>query len=84
MGVSLQQMDTPLIHVRLTVEEVPQRWPGAFSVFMAAKTKCPGCFMQQFCTLKDVAETYQISLPDLIKDLQECAQTINLTQRSTL
>jgi hybrid cluster-associated redox disulfide protein len=84
MGVSLQQMDTPLIHVRLTVEEVLQRWPDAFSVFMVAKTKCPGCFMQQFCTLKDVAETYQISLPDLIKDLQECAQTINLTQRSTL
>jgi len=77
-------MDTPLIHVRLTVEEVLQRWPGTFSVFMAAKTKCPGCFMQQFCTLKDVAETYQISLQDLMQDLEKSAQSNNHNQRSTL
>jgi hypothetical protein len=28
--------------------------------------------MQQFCTLKDVAETYQISQQKLIDDLEEC------------
>ena len=77
-------MDTPTIHVRLTVEEVLQKWPGAFSVFMAAKTKCPGCFLQQFCTLKDVAETYRISLQDLIRDLEESVQSENHNQRSTL
>lgn len=73
-----------MIHERLTVEEILQNWPGAFSVFMAQKTKCPGCFMQQFCTLKDVAETYQISLQDLMRDLEECAQNINHNQRSSL
>ena len=80
----MQQMDTPMIHRRLTVEEVLQKWPGTFSVFLAAKTKCPGCFMQQFCTLEDVAETYQISLQDLMQGLEECVQSINHIQRSTL
>jgi hypothetical protein len=76
-------MDTPRIHIRLTVEEVLQRWPGTFPVFNQRQTKCPGCFMQPFCTLKDVAETYGVSLPDLMKDLEEGAQATNPAQRST-
>lgn len=82
--VFLRQMDTPNLHVQLTVEEVLQKWPGAFSVFMAVKTKCPGCFMQQFCRLKDVAETYQISLPDLMRDLKDYVQSLNHNQRNIL
>jgi hybrid cluster-associated redox disulfide protein len=63
-------MDTPMIHLHLTVDEILKRWPRAFSVFMKNKTKCPGCFMQQFCTLKDVAETYQISAEELIDEIK--------------
>ncbi len=59
-----------MIHIDLTVEEILQRWPNAFSVFMKNKTKCPGCLMQQFCTLKDVAETHQIPLEKLIDELK--------------
>ncbi len=59
-----------MIHIDLTVEEILQRWPNAFSVFMQNKTKCPGCFMQQFCTLKDMAETHQIPLEKLIDELK--------------
>lgn len=59
-----------MISTNLTVDEVLQRWPQAFSVFMKNKTKCPGCFMQHFCTLKDVAETYQILLEDLIGEIE--------------
>ena len=59
-----------MIHIHLTVDEVLQRLPGAFSIFMRNKTKCPGCFMQQFCTLKDVAETYQISPEKLMAELE--------------
>jgi hybrid cluster-associated redox disulfide protein len=73
-----------MIHIRLTVEEVLQNWPSTFSVFLTSKTKCPGCFMQQFCTLKDVAETHQISLQDLVQQLEECARKNNHNQRSTL
>jgi len=76
-------MDTPRIHIQLTVEEVLQRWPQTFSVFMKNKTKCPGCFLQHFCTLKDVAETYQILPKELITEI-ECVSNSETTQRSTL
>jgi hybrid cluster-associated redox disulfide protein len=63
-------MDAKIIDIQLTVDKVLQRWPQAFSVFMSNKTKCVGCFMQQFCTLKDVADTYQLSLETLIDDIK--------------
>jgi hybrid cluster-associated redox disulfide protein len=75
-------MDRPMIHTQLTVDEVLQQWPRAFSVFMRNKTKCVGCFMQQFCTLKDVAETYQIPLETLIEEIESVSDEDN--QRSTL
>ena len=76
-------MDTPLIHIRLTVDEVLQQWPRAFSVFMRNKTKCVGCLMQQFCTLKDVAETYQISAQELIFEIESESDSEH-NQRSIL
>jgi len=59
-----------MIHLHLTVAEVLKRWPQVFSVFVKNKTKCPGCFMQHFCTLKDVAETYQIPPQELILEIE--------------
>ena len=59
-----------MIDIQLTVDQVLKKWPQAFSVFMKHKTKCPGCFMQQFCTLKDVADTYQLSLETLIDEIK--------------
>ena len=73
-------MDTSDIHIRLTVHELLQRWPQAFSVFMNYKTKCPGCFLQQFCTLEDVAEIYQISPENLVAEIKHAASRKN--QRS--
>ena len=63
-------MDARMIDIQLTVDRVLQRWPQAFSVFRNNKTKCPGCFMQQFCTLKDVADTYLLSLEGLIDEIK--------------
>jgi hybrid cluster-associated redox disulfide protein len=74
-------MDETRIELQLTVDKVLQKWPQAFSVFMKNKTKCVGCFMQQFCTLKDVAETYQLSLEKLIEDLENTSDKGN-NQRS--
>jgi len=71
-----------MIHTQLTVDEVLQQWPRAFTVFMRNKTKCVGCFMQHFCTLKDVAETYQISLEKLIEEIENVSDEDN--QRSIL
>jgi hybrid cluster-associated redox disulfide protein len=67
-------MDTTTIHTHMTVDEVLQQVPGAFSVFLRNKTKCVGCFMQQFCTLKDVAETYQIRLETLIEQIENLSE----------
>ena len=72
-----------MIHIELTVEQVLQKWPSAFSVFMKNKTKCPGCLMQHFCKLKDVAETYHISPEELINEI-ECAANSEPIQRSNL
>ena len=74
-------MDAKMIDLQLTVDQVLQRWPQTFSVFMKHKTKCVGCFMQQFCTLKDVAETYQLTLEKLIEELKNVSDEGN-NQRS--
>jgi len=66
-------MDVKTFDLQLTVDKALQRWPQAFSVFMKYKTKCVGCYMQQFCTLKDVAETYQLSLETLIDDIKNAS-----------
>ena len=63
-------MDARIIDIQLTVDQVLKKWPQAFSVFTKHKTKCPGCFMQQFCTLNDVADTYQLSLEKLIDEIK--------------
>jgi hybrid cluster-associated redox disulfide protein len=67
-------MDETRIDLQLTVDKLLQRWPQAFSVFMKNKTKCVGCFMQQFCTLKDVAATYEISLEKLIEEIRAVSE----------
>jgi hypothetical protein len=72
--VSLGQMDTNTLYIHLTVDKVFQNWPGAFSVFMKNKTKCPGCFMQQFCTLEDVAKTYQLSAEKLMEEIVDVSE----------
>ena len=66
-----------MIHIHLTVDKVLQQWPHTFSVFMKNKTKCVGCYMQQFCTLKDVAETYQISPEKLISEIEHVSREEN-------
>jgi hypothetical protein len=54
----------------MIVEDVLTAWPATYSVFVNRKTKCIGCFLQKFCTLEDVAATYQFPLQDLINDLE--------------
>jgi hybrid cluster-associated redox disulfide protein len=70
-------MDARAIDLQLTVEKVLQAWPQAFSIFMKHKTKCPGCFMQSFCTLKDVAEIYQLSPEELIDEIKNLSDKGN-------
>jgi hybrid cluster-associated redox disulfide protein len=72
------------LHVQLTVEEVLRKWPQTWVVFMSKGTYCTGCFVQRFCTLQEVAETYQIAIEDLITELEHQVNSPNQSQRSIL
>jgi len=74
----------PILQSQMTVEDVLQNWPDTYPVFMNMKTKCIGCFLQRFCTLRDVAETYQIPLQKLTGEMEKHIPTLNHSQRSTL
>jgi len=77
-------MDTNIVLLaEMTVEDVLRKWPETWTVFMSKRTECVGCFMQRFCTLQDVAETYQISVEDLTGELESCVIQSKNTQRST-
>ncbi len=69
-------MDTPLIDIHLTVEEVLHKRPHAFSVFLRNKTKCVGCYLQRFCTLKDVSEMYRIPIEKLMEEIEHVSAEI--------
>lgn len=60
--------------IHLTVDEVLKRWPHAFSIFLKNKTKCVGCYMQNFCTLKEVAETYKISPEEFMAEIKTVSE----------
>jgi hybrid cluster-associated redox disulfide protein len=63
-------MNTETLQAQLTVEDILKKWPQAYAVFNSRNTACVGCMLQRFCTLQDVAETYNISLPNLVVDLK--------------
>lgn len=63
-------MNTQILPAQLTVEDILKKWPQAYAIFNTRNTACVGCMLQRFCTLQDVAETYNINLPDLLADLE--------------
>jgi len=77
-------MNTETLQAQFTVEDILKKWPQAYAVFNSRNTACVGCMLQRFCTLQDVAETYNISLPNLVVDLKNYVngntQTIRRTQ----
>ncbi len=76
-------MDTIIqLQSEMTVEDVLKTWPSAYRVFLNGKSECIGCFLQKFCTLREVAEAYQVPLETLIEELKKHVQTISHLQRS--
>jgi len=63
-------MDTQILYARLTVEDILKKWPLTVSIFHNRNTDCIGCLLQRFCTLQDVSETYNFSLAEMTKDLE--------------
>ncbi|HXD08654.1 MAG TPA: hypothetical protein VN653_01225 [Anaerolineales bacterium] len=69
-------MDTNIVfQAYMTVEDTLKLQPEIWTVFMRHRMSCSGCYMQRFCTLQDVAATYQISLQNLLEDLNKGSQT---------
>jgi hybrid cluster-associated redox disulfide protein len=64
-----------LICAKRTVAEVLESYPQTAAAFLALKTNCAGCHLARFCTLEDVARTYELAPHDLIDTLQETAQS---------
>jgi hybrid cluster-associated redox disulfide protein len=77
-------MNAQLFHAKLIVEDVLKKWPETFSVFRTRNMDCIGCLLQRFCTLQDVATTYEIDLADLTKDLENCVSENHEAKRRTL
>ncbi len=46
---------------------------GASRIFIAHRTACVGCALARFCTLRDVALTYGLSLEALLAELENAA-----------
>ena len=65
-------MDTNVPDLQMTVEDVLKKWPQTFSVFRTRNTDCIGCLLQRFCSIQDVADTYELSAQDLVGDLEQC------------
>jgi hybrid cluster-associated redox disulfide protein len=70
-------MDTNFPHAQMTVEDVLKKWPQTYSVFLKRNTDCIGCLLQRFCTIQDVAETYELSAQELVDDLELCVKKSN-------
>lgn len=66
----------------MTVEDVLKVWPSAYSVFLKGKAECIGCFLQRFCTLREVAGAYQVPLPEFMAELENHVRTVTHSQRS--
>jgi len=78
----LVAMDTKALLAQLTVEAILSQWPKTFTVFRDRHTDCIGCLLQKFCSIQDVAETYEVPTQDLISDLEKCVNEIYPSQRS--
>jgi len=76
-------MDTSnLLQPEMTVEDVLKKWPGAYTVFLNGKAECIGCFLQKFCTLREVASAYEASTEAFVAELEVYVRTINHSPRS--
>jgi hybrid cluster-associated redox disulfide protein len=54
-----------------TVDQTLEQRPELSSFFVKHHMQCVGCYMQKFCTIKDVSEIYQVNLGEFLKSLNE-------------
>jgi hybrid cluster-associated redox disulfide protein len=64
------------ICAKQTVAEILESYPQTSATFQALKTNCAGCHLAPFCTLEDVARTYELAPRDLVDTLRGTAQSL--------
>ena len=69
----MRSMAAALYSPDLTVAQVLQTDGELSRVFIDRKTACVGCYLARFCTLEDVAKTYEFPVEELIGELREAA-----------
>jgi hybrid cluster-associated redox disulfide protein len=66
----LSGMETKVqIESHWTVDETLRKRLEISRFFIRNQMQCVGCYMQKFCTIKDVAQIYQKELNKFLKDL---------------
>ena len=64
-----------------TVSEILKEYPETRQVFIERKTLCLGCYMDRFCSLKDVAQVYSLETETLVQEIQKAA--VNKTNQNS-
>ena len=78
-------MDERRISPGTTVAEALRTAGRVQQVFIRRRTACVGCSLARFCSLQDVAATYELDLEALLRELEQAADTrTQLAQRSDL
>lgn len=54
----------------MTIEEVLTRWPETAVIFHEYAMACVGCAVAPFCTVKDAAHDYDVSVTTMIERLK--------------
>ncbi len=70
-------MDRPVPQLDQYVQTVLDDLPALAAVFFALETACVGCQLARFCTLADVAVTYQISPDQLLGKIQAVRENLS-------
>jgi hybrid cluster-associated redox disulfide protein len=76
-------MSTLQITPTTLVDEVLRALPDTAPIFIKYHTDCVGCRMTRFCTLSEVAKTYQINLQSLLDDLEKIAKSSDSERSSS-
>lgn len=52
------------------VQNLLEQYPAVMPLFLEWKLDCLGCSMSNFCTLKEVADDYQLDLEPLLEEIR--------------
>jgi hybrid cluster-associated redox disulfide protein len=64
-------MDKTEPTAEMTIEQVSIRWPQTIPVFRHYIEACVGCSLAPFCTVREAASEFDLSLDDLLSDLRK-------------